>query len=118
YKRVLVRKNSLSHVPDFLAAAKALIARRAAGVYNVVNEGALSPFEVMELYRELVDPRHAFEPLAWDQMGQVARAGRSSCLLSTDKLKGEGLMLPPVRQAVEAALRRLALARRGQPQAT
>ena len=64
------RANSLTYLPDFLAVAKPLIARRATGLYNVVNEGAISPYEVMLRYRQLVDPAHAFEPL------DVSRPGR------------------------------------------
>jgi dTDP-4-dehydrorhamnose reductase len=117
YRRVLTTRNSLTHLPDFLQVAKALIAQRATGVYNVVNEGALSPFEIMQLYRQLVEPTHVCEPLAPEQLGQVAHAGRSSCLLNTEKLARAGIRLPPVREAAEAALRRLkqVLASRGEP---
>jgi 3,5-epimerase/4-reductase len=110
YKRVLTSKNSLTHLPDFLRAADTLIRKRATGVYNVVNPGAISPFELMTMYREIVDPAHAFEPLAEEQLGEVTKAGRSNCLLSVDRLAREGIELPPVRQAAESALRSLAKA--------
>ena len=108
YRRVLTVPNSLTHLPDFLRAAAALIARRATGAYNVVNEGWISPYEVMQFYRRRIDPEHRFEPLALDQLPEVARAGRSNCLLDTAKLRAAGLALPPVEQAVEAALAALA----------
>jgi 3,5-epimerase/4-reductase len=108
YRRVLVEQNSLTHVPDLLHAARVLIERRATGVFNVVNPGTLSPFEVMQMYRELVDPTHAFEPLPLERLGEVARTGRSSCVLSTARLEREGIRLPPVRRPLETALRSLA----------
>jgi dTDP-4-dehydrorhamnose reductase len=108
YNRVLVERNSLTHLPDFLATARTLIARRATGIYNVVNPGAMSPYEVMERYRDLVDPSHAFEALPVDQLSEVAKAGRSNCILSTGKLEREGIHLPPVRLTVETSLRALA----------
>lgn len=108
YRRVLTEPNSLTHLPDFFATATRLIARRATGVYNVVNEGAISPFEIMTRYRELVDPAHNFEPLPLRQLGEVTRAGRSNCLLSTAKLRAEGLALPAVGDAVDRALGALA----------
>lgn len=108
YKRVLTTRNSLTHLPDFLHAADALIRRRAIGVFNVVNPGSMSPFEMMTMYRELVDPDHGFEPLPEAKLGEVVKAGRSNCLLSTDRLSREGVELPPVRQAAESALRSLA----------
>jgi dTDP-4-dehydrorhamnose reductase len=108
YPRVLAEPNSLTHVPDFLDAALRLIERRATGVFNVVNEGTLSPYELMDLYRELVDPGHAFEPLPAERLGEVARAPRSSCVLNTARLQREGIRLPHVRQAAVSALRTLA----------
>jgi dTDP-4-dehydrorhamnose reductase len=115
YKQVLVEPNSLTCVPHFFAASGQLIALRATGVYNVVNRGAISPYEVMEMYRDLVDPTHRFEPLSVDRLGDVARAGRSNCILSTVKLERLGIVLPNVRTAVEHALRDLAVALRKTP---
>lgn len=108
YRRVLDQPNSLTHVADFLQVAGELIARRAVGVYNIVNEEAVSPYDVMLRYREVVDAEHEFEPLAQEDLGQVARTGRSNCVLSTAKLRSLGLRLPSVHEAVDFALWQLA----------
>ncbi len=109
YPRVLTSTNSITHLDDFVAAGMQLIARRATGVYNIVNEGTISPYEIMTRYRELVDSQHRFEPLTLAQLGEVARAGRSNCLLSTARL----------RRGIDAAPRRggsgSCLARAGEP---
>jgi hypothetical protein len=109
YPRVLTAANSITHLPDFLHVVAGLIARRRTGVYNVVNEGAISPFEIMTRYRELVDPHHTFGPLLPEELGEVTAAGRSNCLLSTARLRAEGLPLPSVHDAVDRALRALAI---------
>jgi len=113
YSRLLTERNSITHLPDFLDVLDRLIQRRATGIYNVVNEGAISPFEIMTRYREIVDPAHQFEALPIEQLGEVARAGRSNCLLSTARLRAEGLQLPDVHQAVDRALHELARNLRG-----
>src|SRR5262249_49948541 len=46
YRRVLTATNSMTYLPDFLRAADTLIGRRATGVYNVVNPGVISPYEI------------------------------------------------------------------------
>jgi 3,5-epimerase/4-reductase len=112
YRRVLTERNALTYLPDFLRAAAGLIERRATGLYNVVNDGAISPYEVMTRYKALVDPGHSFEPLDVDRLGEVTAAGRSNCLLDTTKLRSAGLGLQPVEQAVDCALRQLAAALR------
>jgi dTDP-4-dehydrorhamnose reductase len=107
YTRVLDVPNSLTCLPDFLSAAKTLIANRATGPYNIVNSGSISPYEVMQLYREIVDPTHTFARLTLEDLPKVARAGRSNCLLNTEKLEQTGIRMPPVRQAIENSLRQL-----------
>jgi dTDP-4-dehydrorhamnose reductase len=116
YRQVLVERNSLTYLPHFLAASRELIAMRATGVYNIVNRGAISPYEVMEMYRDIVDPAHTFEPLPTERLGDVARAGRSNCILATRKLEQLGIVLPTAHRAIEHALRDLAVALR-QPDA-
>ncbi|MFH0851926.1 MAG: sugar nucleotide-binding protein [Candidatus Peregrinibacteria bacterium] len=49
FERVLDVENSITCLTDFLAAARLLINRRATGVYNIVNEEAISPYRIMEL---------------------------------------------------------------------
>jgi 3,5-epimerase/4-reductase len=104
YSRVLDVQNSLTYLPDFLAVAESLINRRAVGLYNIVNTGSISPFEIMQLYREIVDPVHRFSRLALEDLPEVAKAGRSNCILSTNKLAREGLVMPPVQDRVRKAL--------------
>src|SRR6185436_491473 len=98
-------------IPDFFKAAKELIEKDKTGVYHIVNPGAISPYQIMTRYKEVVDPSHTFEKLELSHLGEVVKAGRSNCLLSTQKLEGEGIVLPSIQEAVEDALRILAQAR-------
>jgi dTDP-4-dehydrorhamnose reductase len=111
YPRVLDAENSLTYLPDFLSAAKVLIAKRAKGVFNIVNPGVVSPFVIMQRYRAIVDSAHTFERLSIAQLSEVARAGRSNCVLDTTKLKNAGVTLRPIAEAVDDALRQIAAAR-------
>ncbi len=112
YSRVLDAENSLTYLPDFLNAAKILIGKRRTGTYNVVNPGTLSPFRVMELYREIVDPLHTFTKLTLAELPTAVRAGRSNCILSTEKLEKEGIRMRPLEEAMQQALQGYALKHR------
>lgn len=107
YSKVLDTENSVTYLPDFIDAAQKLIAKRTTGAFNIVNSGATSPFRIMELYKEVVDPAHQFERLSLDHLSDVVKAGRSNCILSTAKLEGEGITVRPVEEAVRDALRQL-----------
>lgn len=107
YDRILDAQNSITYIPDFLEASKKLIDKRATGFFNMVNPGTISPYEVMKMYKEIVDPSKDFEPFNIDELTDVTKAGRSSCVLSTEKLEGEGIEMKPVKEAVEEALKGL-----------
>lgn len=107
YPRVLDVKNSLTYLPDFLKAAQILIEKQQTGIYNVVNDGSISPYEVMQRYTEIVDPAHTFERLILDHLPDVVKAGRSNCVLSTKKLHQENIRPRPVEEAVHEALMKM-----------
>jgi dTDP-4-dehydrorhamnose reductase len=104
YPKVLDAQNSITHVPDMLAATAKLIEKRATGIFNLVNPGTISPYHVMELYKEMVDPAHTFERLTLESLAGVVKAGRSNCLLNTHKLAKFGITLPSVEDAMRTAL--------------
>ena len=108
YSRVLDTENSLTYLPDFFAAAKVLIERRKTGIYHVVNPGVMSPYRIMELYKELVDPRHTFERLTLGELSEVAKAGRSNCVLTNAKLLSDGIKMRPVETVVREAFSAIA----------
>lgn len=108
YERILDAENSITYLPDFLDAAEKLIADRKTGIYNIVNSGATSPYRIMELYKEIVDPKHTFERLKLNDLSEVVKAGRSNCVLSSKKLDGEGITLRPVEDAIREALSQIA----------
>jgi dTDP-4-dehydrorhamnose reductase len=107
YDRLLDTENSMTYIPDLLSAVSQLIEKRATGPYNVINPGAMTPFRMMELYKEIVDPSHMFELLKEEDLSEVASTGRSSCVLSGKKLESEGIEMKPVEEAVREALSQL-----------
>ncbi len=104
YKKVLDIQNSMTVIPDFLQVLDELIRRRRTGIYNVVNPGTISPYDIVKLYRELVDPSHEFEPLDHAEMNSITSANRSNCVLSTSKLESEGICLKPIQVRVREIL--------------
>ena len=104
YDRLLDTENSMTYIPDMLSAVGQLIEKKATGPYNIINPGAMTPYRIMELYKEIVDPSHTFELLKEEDLPEVAFAGRSSCVLSGKKLESEGIVMKPVEEAVREAL--------------
>jgi len=94
FDRVVRIANSVTVLDDAWPVADQLVARGEGGVWNLVNPGAEYHDELLALWRERVDPTHAFEVV--DLASLDLRAGRSNCVLSTAKLETAGLALPPL----------------------
>lgn len=107
YSKVLDAENSLTYLPDLVKVATTLIKRRAVGIYNVTNSGPASPYRIMQKYTEIVDPSHTFERISIAEMPTVAKAARSNCILSSEKLTREGVLMLSAEEALSEALEQM-----------
>ncbi len=100
YPKVISIPNSVSVIDDFLQVGKALIDKKATGIYNVTNEGTINHQEILDMYKEIVDPSYNYELFSVEEMEKITKAKRSNCGLSTKKLEAEGIKIRPVKEAV------------------
>lgn len=104
YPKVISVPNSISVLDDFLFAAKSLMDKKAKGIFNVTNPGVIDHKEILDMYKEIVDPTYNYELFSLEEMEKITVAKRSNCGLSTKKMESEGIYLRPVREAVLDAL--------------
>jgi dTDP-4-dehydrorhamnose reductase len=107
YPRVHDTVNSLSHRGDFVCACLDLWERGAPfGTYNVVNPGAVTGRQLVEMIRNTIRPDRPFE--FWNSDEEfyrfAAMAPRSNCLLDCAKLLSPGVRMRPVGEALEDSL--------------
>jgi len=107
YNKVLTCRNSMTYIPDFINAAVALMDKGLTGTFNIVNESTISPWDIVRLYKEIVDKNHTFEPLSLQDLSSLAKAARSNCELSVEKLTSVGIQMMHVKDAVEIALKEM-----------
>lgn len=112
YSRVIDVVNSVTVVNDFLVATAHLIERRETGIFNVVNPHPVGHREILDWYRQLVDPSHTYELIPLEKMyaDGLAVAGRSNCVLNGSKLARTGVMLAYAPAAIKNCLREYARA--------
>lgn len=113
YERVVDVPNSVSVLRELLPIALGLSEKKATGVYNLVNPGAVSHNEVLALYRDLVDPGFTWKNMTLEEQAAVIVGGRSNCTLSTAKLEAAakelGLPLSPAREALVQTMKNIRL---------
>jgi 3,5-epimerase/4-reductase len=108
YPRVANLMDSVTVVPHMLYAIKILMRNEMEGIFNVVNPTPVTNGDIMTWYQEIVDPNHKYELVAPEEIKNLAKDGRSVCVLNTDKLNRAGIYLAPAPVAIQDCLRRYA----------
>lgn len=103
YARIVDVPNSVTVLPDLLPVAVDLIAHRVTGVFNFVNPGPVSHAQILDAYRELVDPSFTYTVMDMDAHDKVVVARRSNNTLDTAKLAAATtLPLPDAYTSIRA----------------
>ncbi|MFA5276539.1 MAG: sugar nucleotide-binding protein [Candidatus Omnitrophota bacterium] len=101
YKRVIDIPNSVTYVPDFLAALKHLLRINARGLYNLTNKGALRYPRLMKIYKRY-KPDFQYDLV---QLGQVLKTPRTNLIMSTDKLGKTGFNVRDINEVLEECVK-------------
>lgn len=100
YQKVINIKNSMTTVDDLLKSAKVLMDKNKTGIYNVVNPGPMSHKEILDLYKEIVDPEFTYTIIPLEELYQQTKAERSNCVLNSEKLSQE-IKLQPLKDRLK-----------------
>ncbi len=102
YPKVISIPNSVTLVEDFFPVLQKLATLRPTGVLNMTNKGYLTHKDILEVYKEIVDPNHTYTLISLEELegkGGITKAQRSNCVLSTEKAETLGVGLPPIDTA-------------------
>lgn len=86
YKKVVNVPNSLTILDDLLPIAVDMTLREIKGNFNFVNPGAISHHEVLNLYKQYIDPTHTYEGFTVEEQDKMLKARRANAELSVNKL--------------------------------
>lgn len=100
YKKLVNIPNSMSVLEDLLPLIPLMIERKLTGIYNFVNPGTLSHNQIMELYKQYIDPSHQYENFTLEEQSKILAAPRSNCELSADKLLKEFPNIPHIQDSI------------------
>lgn len=99
YAKVCSISNSMSVLPELLPIALDLMEKRVTGTYNFTNPGVISHNQILQLYKEKVDPDFTWENFTIEEQNQVLASKRSNNRLDTSKLESV-TFVKPIMEAV------------------
>ena len=89
YDKVINIPNSMTVLPELIPLSIEMSKRKLTGVMNYTNPGAISHNEILQLYKDYIDPDFTWENFTVEEQANVIVAPRSNNLLDTDRMKGE-----------------------------
>ena len=87
YKKICIMNNSMSVLPDLLPLMIDMIIKKEIGTINLTNPDYISHNEILELYKEIINPDFKWENMTIEEQNNILLSERSNNILNTEKLK-------------------------------
>ena len=117
YPKLIDVENSATIVEDLIHVCRQLLEKRAPGIFHATNPGSIKHREIMALYQELVDPKHAYE---WITEADLVKQGlavkkRSNNIMASNRLEALGISMRPMKAALRETMEKYAAAIAAKP---
>jgi 3,5-epimerase/4-reductase len=105
YEKICSIKNSMTVLDDFFPIFMDMLLHNKTGTYNCTNPGTISHNEILEMYREIVNPDFTWKNFTIQEQALILKSDRSNNALDTHKLENE-YNLPSIKEAVMNILKK------------
>lgn len=87
YEKICSILNSMSVLPELLPIVLEMMKVNKLGTINLTNPGVISHNEILEMYKEYVDPEFTWKNFSIEEQNKILASERSNNLLDTTKLQ-------------------------------
>ena len=87
YEKICSIPNSMTVLPELLPLVIKLIRLNKTGTLNLTNPGVISHNEILEMYKEYVDPNFTWINFSIEEQSKIIASARSNNYLDTTKLQ-------------------------------
>ena len=87
YDKICSIPNSMTVLPEMLPIILKMILDSRTGTINLTNPGVISHNEILEMYKEYVDPNFVWKNFSIEEQSKILASERSNNLLDTNKLQ-------------------------------
>ena len=104
YEKVCSVPNSMTVLPELLPYVLDMMENHVTGTMNLTNPGLISHNEILEMYKEIVDPLFTWKNFSIEEQSKVIAADRSNNFLDTTRLEEMYPQVTPIKDAVKRCL--------------
>lgn len=100
YDKVVNIPNSMTVLDELLPISIEMAKRNLTGIWNFTNPGVVSHNEILEMYRDYIDPGFSWKNFNLEEQAKVIVAPRSNNELDQTKLKREFPELLSIKESL------------------
>ncbi|CAK9197393.1 unnamed protein product [Sphagnum troendelagicum] len=100
YQKVVNIPNSMTILDELLPISIEMAKRNLRGIWNFTNPGVVSHNEILEMYRQYIDPTFSWKNFTLEEQAKVIIAARSNNELDASKLHQEFPEMLPIKQSL------------------
>ena len=104
YEKVCSVPNSMTILPELLPYVVEMMKTKTTGTINLTNPGLISHNEILEMYKEIVDPSFTWKNFSIEEQRSILAADRSNNYLDTTKLEELFPQMDNIKDAVMKCL--------------
>jgi dTDP-glucose 4,6-dehydratase len=100
YEKICSVPNSMSVLPDLLPVIIEMMKSGFTGTINFTNPGLISHNEILEMYKEIVDPEFTWQNFSQEEQRKILACDRSNNYLDTRSLEMLYPSIPHIKDSV------------------
>lgn len=109
YSKICSMANSMTVLDDLIPVFVRLSLCKFTGTINLTNPGVISHNEILEMYKEIVDPNFNWENFSYDDQVKILASGRSNNCLDTTLLQALYPEVSDIKTSIRKVLERMTL---------
>ena len=87
YEKICSIPNSMSVLPELLPCVVNMMENKLTGTLNLTNPGLISHNEILQMFKDIVDPDFQWQNFSIEEQNKILASGRSNNFLETNKLQ-------------------------------
>ena len=107
YKKVCSVPNSMTVLNELIPYMIDMALHGETGTVNLTNPGLISHNEILEMYKEIVDPDFTWENFSIEEQDEILASGRSNNFLNTKILKSKYPQVKNIKTSVRHILQQM-----------
>lgn len=104
YDKICSIPNSMTVLPELLPLVLDMMEKKVVGTMNLTNPGLISHNEMLEMYREIVDPKFKWNNFSAEEQRKILDSDRSNNYLDTTRLETLYPKVDNIKTAVRKCL--------------